>query len=192
MRSTTPYCQPAVAACAALLTVPSRSHLLTRRYSKMRTKGNLKEDTRLCVSQRGLGLPRMSLVPPFFLSLFFKSGPQPPAGLLSGREKTGGVKGRSKREGQWGHVSEWRKITMHHVVKHRQRVEQKAPTMPIIEPVPAKKIPYLVNYTTSGPYGRASQQDRWTEYHNKKLSRASQLPDGPWTDKCRLMMCQIR
>lgn len=63
--------------------------------------------------------------------------------------------------------------------------------MPITEPVPVKQIYHLVNYVTSGPYGRASQQDRWTEYHNKKLNRASQLPDGLWTDKCGLMKCQI-
>lgn len=46
--------------------------------------------------------------------------------------------------------------------------QQKAPTMPITELVSAKKKLHSVNYTTSGgPYGRASQQDRWTEYHRR-------------------------
>lgn len=57
--------------------------------------------------------------------------------------------------------------------------EQKATTMLIKGPVPAKKKElHFLNYTTGGPYGRARLQDRWTECHNKKLSTASQLGSG--------------
>lgn len=70
-RSTAPYCQPAVAACEALLTVPSKSHLLTHTHT-----------------EEASALPRTSLVPlvvSLFFALFFKSGPRPPAGVLSVR-----------------------------------------------------------------------------------------------------------
>lgn len=95
-----------------------------------------------------------------------------------------------------------RKITLHHVVRptvyadrgteltHQSRVNtsgQKASTMPITEPVLLIRHLHLCNDMTSGPYGRASQQDRWTEYHDKMLNRASL-----WTDRCRLMKCSIR
>lgn len=49
--STAPYCQPAVAACEALLTVPSKSHLLTHSYSRTHKEGNL-TSVRLCFFSR--------------------------------------------------------------------------------------------------------------------------------------------
>lgn len=64
--------------------------------------------------------------------------------------------------------------------------QKKAATMAVAEAAPAIKNLGLVNYTSRGPYGQASQRDRWTEYHNKKPSVASQLPDGLRTGGCRL------
>lgn len=58
-------------------------------------------------------------------------------------------------------------------------LNKQATTMAIKGPAPAKKkkVNYLPNYTTGGPYGRARLRHRWTECRNKKLSTGSQL--GP-------------
>lgn len=75
----------------------------------------------------------------------------------------------------------------HPIEKTKQK---KNTSQPIAQPVPIKKKRkklFGFNCMTSGPYWEASQQDRWAEYHNKKLNRASQHPDGLQTDKCRVM-----
>lgn len=108
MRSTAPYCQPAVAAYEALLTVPSKSHLLTHTYSKMRTEGNLKQDTRTRVWVNvafpgGLGLPRSLWSLPFFsLCSLSQVHALLLVSSLEDKRGGGGFKGRNKREGQKG------------------------------------------------------------------------------------------
>lgn len=112
-----------------------------------------------------------------------------------------GGKGGGKREGgaERGHVSEWGKLpcTMWSDLYTEKDLKLTAnrdstSTHRNKKLISSKKNLHLVNYTTSGPYGKASQQDRWTECHNKMPSSGSQLPGGLWTDKRRLMKCQIR
>lgn len=105
MRSTAPYCHPAVAACEALLSVPSKSHLLTHKYSKIRAEGCLTQTHARWASAGSIQNARLCLVCLCSLlsALFFKSSPHPPAGLLCQRfkkkiEREGEDKGRG-REG---------------------------------------------------------------------------------------------
>ncbi len=128
MRSTAPYCQPAVAACEALLTVPSKSHLLTHTYSKMQSEGHLththtlvqgKCEVLLFLFQEASALPRTSLVClVFYFCLFFILSPPSQANALllvsSLKDKrgmgVGGTRGEARRRGRdRGHVSEWEK-----------------------------------------------------------------------------------
>lgn len=78
------------------------------------------------------------------------------------------------------------------VFRQPSNKKKKAATMAVAEAAPVIKNLVLVNYTSGGPYGQASQRDRWTEYHNKKPSIASQLPDGLRTGGCRLTKCHPR
>jgi len=132
-RGAAPYCKPAVAASEALLTVPSKFHLLTHlvKYTERQPRSYTQKHTEAeqvwgCVScASGLGFSLcvfwscLSCVSP--LVFLFKSGQSPPAGLLSERwkkrEGQGGVLEEGREGGaERGHVSEWEKITVHHVV----------------------------------------------------------------------------
>lgn len=133
-RSTAPYCQPAVAACEALLTVPSKTHLFAHTHSKMHTKS-----THTCEEQvwgyvfffffkDPSVLLRRSLVPlvssRFFscLLLYVRSPPTCWPPLWKIKEKGGGER-RTRHRAQSGRgrvgpcVRMGEKITLCHVVR---------------------------------------------------------------------------
>lgn len=127
-RTTAPYCQPAVAACEALLNVPLKAHLLTHTHtcSEMHKGATSHTHTLFFFSERVVF--RKSLAPlgvPLFFCCCFRSSlevrstPSRWSPLWKIKEEEEGVRRTNTREGQkrGGHVSEWGKMTLHHVVR---------------------------------------------------------------------------
>lgn len=205
--------------CEALLTVPSKCHLLTHTRAVKCTQRSTSHTEQLqgCDSPTG-GLGWKSLVSAsfFFPSLLsFSSLSQVHALLLVSStedKREGGGEGERRvaergrgrggpcvRMGERLPCAMWSDLIERHGANKSFQYTCRFPVKNRQQRLSPKLFRYrinvhLVNYMTSGPYGRASQQDRWTEYQNKKLNRAfpqAQMGCGQ-TDKCRLVKCQIR